>query len=345
MTEDHMPIGPSLTLGLGIPEVIGLLEPELNALYATLAVRCPMLHALTQLGQRLNTFMANAAPTIEWSGHTYGADAVAEHGLPDVPGRIRAGHANRLATRNTRRLPPPLATNSSERVTLAEATTPSTRYMPLYSATPGQRTPMPTAKATARSDIGTTIAPKEPSPAEPEPSSKSSIPSIAIIRHGADAVNTPWMLQRLSPSVAASLSMDVDAGASSEIGAATAVTPAVVPSNLFAADAEAASTQRVGASDVASFATSAPFMGVADTVMASDRLEGLSPYRQGSRTATEDRTETESEPRQGTIVLDGAQLGRWMIDHLERRASRPRAMTTGIDPRMSPTFPGAPTGG
>lgn len=57
-----------------------------------------------------------------------------------------------------------------------------------------------------------------------------------------------------------------------------------------------------------------------------------------------DRQETFSETRQGMLVVDGAQLGRWMIDHLERRASRPGVGTTGIDPRISATFPGAPTG-
>jgi hypothetical protein len=50
------------------------------------------------------------------------------------------------------------------------------------------------------------------------------------------------------------------------------------------------------------------------------------------------------EPRQGMLLLDGAQLGRWVIDHLESSASRPGAMTTGIDPRMNATYPGAPTG-
>ena len=42
--------------------------------------------------------------------------------------------------------------------------------------------------------------------------------------------------------------------------------------------------------------------------------------------------------------LDGAQLGRWMMDHLERDASRPGAMTTSLDPRMNAAYPGAPTG-
>jgi hypothetical protein len=63
-----------------------------------------------------------------------------------------------------------------------------------------------------------------------------------------------------------------------------------------------------------------------------------------SRAAPAESPQAGSEPRQGTIILDGAQLGQWVIDHLERYASRPGAMTTGIDPRMSPVYPGAPTG-
>jgi hypothetical protein len=53
---------------------------------------------------------------------------------------------------------------------------------------------------------------------------------------------------------------------------------------------------------------------------------------------------TASEQRQGTIFLDGARLGSWIIDHLAKRASRPISGTAGIDPRINATFPGAPTG-
>jgi hypothetical protein len=55
-------------------------------------------------------------------------------------------------------------------------------------------------------------------------------------------------------------------------------------------------------------------------------------------------TQTAGTEQQGTVALDGAQLGRWVIDHLERQASRPGTMTTGVDPRMTATFPGAPIG-
>jgi len=58
-----------------------------------------------------------------------------------------------------------------------------------------------------------------------------------------------------------------------------------------------------------------------------------------------DTTEDPPEPQQGTILIDGMELGRWMIDHIADQAMRPYAGTTGIDPRVVASFPGAPTGG
>jgi hypothetical protein len=54
--------------------------------------------------------------------------------------------------------------------------------------------------------------------------------------------------------------------------------------------------------------------------------------------------DTTSESREGMLILDGAQLGRWIMNRLARQASRPTAGVTGIDPRISPIFPGAPVG-
>jgi len=45
---------------------------------------------------------------------------------------------------------------------------------------------------------------------------------------------------------------------------------------------------------------------------------------------------------QGDIYLDGSRLGRWMTDGFVKAAQLPRAATTGFDPRMTPTWPGAP---
>lgn len=47
---------------------------------------------------------------------------------------------------------------------------------------------------------------------------------------------------------------------------------------------------------------------------------------------------------QGDIYLDGALLGKWVVEHLTRSMDRPRAGVTGFDPRLTATWPGAPTG-
>lgn len=54
--------------------------------------------------------------------------------------------------------------------------------------------------------------------------------------------------------------------------------------------------------------------------------------------------ESTSELRQGTVYLDGARMGRWVVDRLAKYASRPSAGTTGIDPRITAAYPGAAVG-
>jgi hypothetical protein len=49
-----------------------------------------------------------------------------------------------------------------------------------------------------------------------------------------------------------------------------------------------------------------------------------------------------SSVSQGDVYVDGSRLGRWMTSHLVKAAELPRAATTGFDPRMTPTWPGAP---
>ena len=43
--------------------------------------------------------------------------------------------------------------------------------------------------------------------------------------------------------------------------------------------------------------------------------------------------------------LDEARLGRWLLNYLATEASRPNAGITCADPRITPTYPGAPIGG
>jgi hypothetical protein len=68
--------------------------------------------------------------------------------------------------------------------------------------------------------------------------------------------------------------------------------------------------------------------------------EAISPV--ASRPAPE--APTADPPAFAEIHLDGQALGRWLTRQLEARLNRPPAGTTGFDPRMTPTWPGAPTG-
>ncbi len=54
---------------------------------------------------------------------------------------------------------------------------------------------------------------------------------------------------------------------------------------------------------------------------------------------------TQSGPTGGDVFLDGARVGTWLADHLAREAGRPQMGGTGIDPRLTPAWPGTLQGG
>ena len=56
------------------------------------------------------------------------------------------------------------------------------------------------------------------------------------------------------------------------------------------------------------------------------------------------REQAREAPMSGTIMIDGAELGRWIVDHLTQAASRPPAGGTAFDPRMTPVWAGASIG-
>jgi len=57
-----------------------------------------------------------------------------------------------------------------------------------------------------------------------------------------------------------------------------------------------------------------------------------------------DSSGASSGATRGSIFLDGVALGRWMMDHLAKEASRPISGMTGADPRVTASYPGAPIG-
>ncbi len=54
---------------------------------------------------------------------------------------------------------------------------------------------------------------------------------------------------------------------------------------------------------------------------------------------------TGNAPMRGNIILDGRVLGRWLADRLAHAAGRPPSSSTNFDPRLGPSWPGAPNGG
>lgn len=63
------------------------------------------------------------------------------------------------------------------------------------------------------------------------------------------------------------------------------------------------------------------------------------------RVTPEDPIEGASPSVQGTVFLDSASFGRWVVDHLTREITRPANGMTGFDPRITASYPGAPIGG
>jgi hypothetical protein len=113
---------------------------------------------------------------------------------------------------------------------------------------------------------------------------------------------------------------------------------AIAPNDAPPAATDMPAAQGIGPPDTASAHT------IPGTAMTPHAATDPTVQSEGGQSALAEPQRAESGSRQGMMILDGAQLGRWMIDHLERHASRPGATTTGFDPRMNAAYPGAATG-
>lgn len=54
---------------------------------------------------------------------------------------------------------------------------------------------------------------------------------------------------------------------------------------------------------------------------------------------------TQQEPAHGELMIDGLAIGRWISDHLADRVVRPHSGFSGMDPRLSPAWPGVVSSG
>lgn len=208
-------------------------------------------------------------------------------------------------------------------------------------------------KAATRSTSGIVTAPTTLTPLELPSSSSGTVaePSITPRMPGVrmprpDAGPSPAIVAPMPMSDAVRTQQDVRTeqiviGAMAPVGPSQAA--ADIPASFVAADMPV--SHMANGVSVPQAATRRDRSRVTITVPSGTTSDASTqPDGSQSASASAELSRPESEPRQGVLVLDSAQLGRWMIDYLERHASRPGAMTTGIDPRISATYPGAPTG-
>jgi hypothetical protein len=342
VTDNDPPaIGARLALSHGVSGAITMAERELMALGRTVASSGTMLETMTHLGERLSAFDINAAPI---SVPTRAAHPHDERGEQWSSAQERA-HTPSAYWPTADDVPKP-------QVQLDQAQPPRTLAMPRPDASliePHQvasqsaaitpRKPPQLTTPIASLVPGVVAAPAAPASVEPPP-------SVAASDHAPSPSSAPdndVLIRSLLPQAIAQPVPIAPTTATDNIGTPREnsllqriVIGAVAPGLTSQSTLPTFATQNVAPPDRVVSNTAEPLNVSPD--------KAAQPEVPQSRAAPAESPQAESEPRQGTIILDGAQLGQWVIDHLEKYASRPGAMTTGIDPRMSAIYPGAPTG-
>jgi hypothetical protein len=353
--SDATATGARLALNHGVSDAIAMLAPELTALDRTVSASGAMLQAMSQLGKSLNPFNTNVAPIAAPLRARPPHEEYLEPVRSDLPEQTLSPAALRANMRHV-----PGLQEESDRTTpqLPPNTPRLDKSMPPSRPLLGQRVLMvppdaPTStKAATRSTSGIVTAPTTLTPPELSSSRSGTVAEPSI------APRMPQMVRMLrpdagpSPAVVAPMPMS-DAVRTQQdvrteqivIGAMAPVGPSQATTDIPApfVDAELPVSHMANGVSVPQAATRRDRSRVTMTVPSGTTTDA-STQPDGSQSASAELSRPESEPRQGVLVLDSAQLGRWMIDHLERHASRPGSMTTGIDPRISATYPGAPTG-
>jgi hypothetical protein len=337
--SDPPAVGARLAYSHGVSSAITMVERELTALGHTVTASGAMLETMTHLGGQLSTFDLNAAP-INVPSHA---------GLPHDGREEQSGSA-------------------PERPHTSAANWPTVRDVPKRQVHSDQPRPLrPWTKPRSEESL---IEPRQVAGRSAAMTTRGvpqlTIPLASLVPSAVAAPATPASVVPLtsvalsnlafSPSIESSNDASVQSLAPQ--ASAQPVTPASATTNHETGIyQESTRVQRIVMGAVAPGRTpQSTLQTIATQPILPDGVDpntteplnvtpdmNIRPAVPRSRAATAELP-GESEPRQGMIILDGAQLGQWVIDHLERYASRPGAITTGIDPRMSAAYPGAPTG-
>jgi hypothetical protein len=357
-------IGSRLALGRGVSQGLALLRAKLTMLDVPLGSDATMPATLTRLGKRFSMLAATIAPISRSAPRIAASIGLPSSGsvdlnpqhfpaIPSVPPHIARATANTALFAPIMHYPaaissPLLPTASSpirfgfgspaapynappEPDTKDPEDAPHVARPAAHRASHAIATPawqgdsqsplqamsrpayMPSLAPVIANIASNTTSGPEPNVVTPQTAEQSSSPSVALVQSS----QWPDRLRRVAPS-----QRSIVAAAPENFTAAPIVLPK--PQDDWAANGNSAST----------WPPPDPKRNFSRQVVRA------TPRPTGQPESTQD---TREQP-QGTIAIDGAQMGRWMIDHLERQASRPGTMTTGFDPRMTATFPGAPIG-
>jgi hypothetical protein len=341
-------IGTRLALSQGLSEVIAMMKPEMTALDRTVTASGTMLQTLLQFGGRLGVFNVNAAPTAipllarqspEAQIERLGSDVPQRTGTPAVARPTKRDVSGSLAKSDLAALP------RLETIPRSDGSLPSRRSVSLQTAPMIAHAAPPLADVAQVHTSRAVFVPTATSSGEPPLANRESATAPSIASYTGEAIRSMSSevdaLRAAAAPVTATdeFQMPIDTQAEQIVvgTGASDRSAQVAVGDPVSQPATGRPAQRIAAQTGGfRLMTPAPSWTAAGAASQSDW--------QPSTSAASEEQRTEGEPRQGTLVMDGTQLGRWMIDHLERHASRPGAMTTGIDPRMSATYPGAPTG-
>ena len=318
-----------------------MVESELTTLGRTVAASAPMLQTITRLGAGLSAFNINAAPISaptdaghphdgrgeQWGftperPQTSATDWPSAHEVPKPQVRSDQAQPPRTWT-----IPRPDGSLIRPRHVAGQNATTTPRKAPQLTTSTASLVPSAVAVPATPASVNplTSVAPPN----------LASSPSF-VTSNGASTQSLALQVSAEPVAAAPETTSDAIEAPQESMRLRQIVIGAVAPGRT------SQSTQRM-------FATQTVVRAAGVLPNTTEPLRRHAPYGRTarryhcSRTAPAELT-GESEPRQGTIILDGTQLGQWVIDHLERYASRPGAMITGIDPRMSAAYPGASSG-
>ena len=339
LTDSALPAAAArLLFGNGVSDALDLLKPELDLLTRTVAVNFTMLDEMTLLGYWLTSLNPNTAPVVNLrpgaqQGTIQEVEATREEQARTDPvdTRARADFTSQLRAQ----VPPYTETPTAAGVGVA----PKPRFAVWDAAIASQREPM--------ADM------------LPGNSSISAAPGLSEASEPEQRAAITWMpVSRTTASVAGARLSRADAPLRAPPPIGAQPSGKSFPSDPVLATLSAVAEPSTHFDDISLPVNrerlnpmALPYQDAAVTVpfgpghapdanrQATALLKPMRP-----QTDADGLPDIDTQPRQGVLILDGSRLGRWVIEHLERSASRMSAATTGIDPRMTPSYPGAPTG-